>query len=600
MDYLLKTSALIMIFYVCYIIFLQRETFFNSNRRFLMLSLVTAILFPLIVIPIYVKATPVSSVAFSVITSSAPTTLATPIIPEAFDMTLVLIWIYGIGASLFLSRLTIQFFSLLVLIKNHKKKKISGYTFVETTQNIAPFSFFKWIVYNPQQFNEQELKLILKHEKIHANQFHTIDVLLMDIATALFWFNPIIWGYKKAVLQNLEFIADHHTQKQSNCDQRYQKLLLKTSAPELSLILINTFYNSTIKKRIIMLHKSKSNIMKSWKYSIIVPILVLFAMTFNTEIIAQTSSQNVSKAGAQDQQNILKFVITKDTKDEQFVFITDKLADLGATILFKNIKRNSKNEIISIKTKVKYKNNTSTKYTQLSTPIKPYEITLNPYDKTVTLGEDVSGLGQVFDIETNEDGQKEVKKTGSEKNIILTLDKLEEEKTGHEDTVLTGKNDPNLKIYSPNLNPYFIDEKSPMFILNGEEITTVQMQAIDPNTIKSLQVLKDESATNKYGEKGKNGVLIITLKNEGSLRTDDGEIISIVADQDQKTNTVSISNNGERPLYIIDGKEVTKEQMEDMDPTEFGFIQILKDKSAIKKYGKKGKNGVVIITLRKE
>ena len=161
--------------------------------------------------------------------------------------------------------------------------------------------------------------------------------------------------------------------------------------------------------------------MKPRKYSIIATILIVFAILLHTEIIAQISSQNISKASAQDQQNILKFVITKDTKDHQLAFITDKLADLGATILFKNIKRNSKNEITSIKTKVTYKNNTATKYTQLSTPINPYEISLNPNDETIRLGEEVSGLGQIFDIQTTEGIEEDVKKTESEKNIIFSL-----------------------------------------------------------------------------------------------------------------------------------------------------------------------------------
>ncbi|MEO8773989.1 MAG: M56 family metallopeptidase, partial [Gelidibacter sp.] len=348
MDYFLKASAIITIFYGCYFIFLQRETFFHSNRWFLIVGLVTSVLFPMLIIPIYVEATPTSFDGFTMIATRPQNA------PEAYDVTTLLIWVYGIGASFFLGRLIIQLISLIVLVKKNEQDKNEQYTYVETHQDTTPFSFFRWIVYNPKQFNQNELELILQHEKIHAKQMHSMDVLLMDLVTALFWFNPFIWLYRKALKQNLEFIADRDTQKQTDCEERYQKLLLKTSLAQQNLMLINTFYNSTIKKRIVMLHKSKSNFMNAWKYTIIVPLLVIFAMTFNTKIIAQSSDQT-SKTAVDDHQNILKFVVTKDTKDKQLDFIKDKLADKGAVISFNNLKRNSKNEITSIKISYEYK-----------------------------------------------------------------------------------------------------------------------------------------------------------------------------------------------------------------------------------------------------
>ncbi len=54
MEYLLKSSAIIILFYLCYKLFLQRETFFTSNRWFLITGLFTAIAIPFIVIPVYV------------------------------------------------------------------------------------------------------------------------------------------------------------------------------------------------------------------------------------------------------------------------------------------------------------------------------------------------------------------------------------------------------------------------------------------------------------------------------------------------------------------------------------------------------------------
>jgi beta-lactamase regulating signal transducer with metallopeptidase domain len=84
----------------------------------------------------------------------------------------------------------------------------ADYKLIDTTENLAPFSYFKTIVYNSSLYNQQELDNILEHEKIHCDQNHTLDVLISRVFCIFFWFNPVVWLYQKAILQNLEFIAD--------------------------------------------------------------------------------------------------------------------------------------------------------------------------------------------------------------------------------------------------------------------------------------------------------------------------------------------------------------------------------------------------------
>ena len=172
----------------------------------------------------------------------------------------------------------------MLLIQNPKNKD-GIYTYVIVENKISPFSFFKWIVYNPENYNKDELQLILIHEKVHANQMHSIDILFTQLACVIFWFNPLIWLYRKEVRQNLEYIADNKTQMQSNCQKEYQRLLVKTSVVNHNITLSNNFYNSLIKERIVMLHKSKSKKANLLKYVLVIPLLALFLMSFNTEDI---------------------------------------------------------------------------------------------------------------------------------------------------------------------------------------------------------------------------------------------------------------------------------------------------------------------------
>ena len=193
----------------------------------------------------------------------------------AFNYTTLMLWVYSLGVVLFFAKLMIEFSSLFVLLKNHTSKKVGSYTYIETQEAILPFSFFNYIVYNPSQFNAQELELIIKHEKVHADQKHSIDILLVQLASVIFWFNPFIWLYKKDLQQNLEFIADDNAQRKSYCERSYQELLLKTSVTNHQLVLANNFYNSLIKKRIVMLHKSKSNKLNLLKFLLVLPLLGL-------------------------------------------------------------------------------------------------------------------------------------------------------------------------------------------------------------------------------------------------------------------------------------------------------------------------------------
>ena len=254
MEYLLKASAVVTIFYVCYKLFLQRDTFFQSNRWFLLIGLVTSFILPFVIIPIHIEYTP------TLLENLTFTETMTPVevIEEPFNIWNYLFIGYLIGVILFTLRLGSQFASLFSLIKNNKTYKRLDYTYVESCNDTLPFSFFKWLVYNPNQFKKEELTHIISHEKVHIKQHHSIDIILSQLAAIIFWFNPIIWFYKKDLQQNLEFIADYKAQNQTVCKKNYQQLLLKISVPNHHMVLTNNFYNSLIKKRIIMLHKSKS------------------------------------------------------------------------------------------------------------------------------------------------------------------------------------------------------------------------------------------------------------------------------------------------------------------------------------------------------
>ena len=253
--YLIKSSGLIGLFYLSYLILLRKETFFNGNRLYLLAGLITSILLPLVA---FSKIVWVDSTPNTFDWTKIPTT--TNIENEGFEINwyLIFVIVYSTGIAVLLIKFAFDFYSLNTILKGKTVQSQADFKFIDTNENLAPFSYFNTIVYNSTLYTALELKNILEHEKVHCEQNHTADVLVSRVFCILFWFNPLIWLYKKAILQNLEFIADHEATKKITDKKAYQITLLKITTHENCVAISNHFYQSLIKKRIVMLNKNQT------------------------------------------------------------------------------------------------------------------------------------------------------------------------------------------------------------------------------------------------------------------------------------------------------------------------------------------------------
>jgi hypothetical protein len=570
MEYLLKVSAVTVIFYVFYKIFLQRDTFFESNRWFLLIGLITSVFIPLFVIPIYVEQTPVSLDAF-VFTEDAVITNKN----SSINLLSLLKTAYFLGIFLFTLRFMLQLKSLFPLLITSETQKLGRFKFLKTQENISPFSFFNYIVYNPQPFNETELEQIISHEKVHVQQYHTIDVILAQIACIAFWFNPFIWLYNNDLKQNLEFIADKTAINDANCKKSYQYTLLKTSVPKHHLALTNNFYNSLIKKRIVMLHKSKSKKINLLKYSLIIPVLGLFLMSFNTkEVIIENTAlpvkneKNINSELLQINQEPYKVIITKDASKEDLDKIKAQAKNKGVTLKFKGIKRNSKNEIIAISASFKNTNGSGNYYLTGDEPIKPF----------------------AYYRDINSFGFKGISEKSNLKKVVFISEDGEKHMLNQTDT------DDNVFVFSTGDGNEDQMEIEKFIIKGGDSLHIKKMDSHD----KILFITKD--GDDKKGHK------VIKIKTDGTdddltwTTKEDEEIIFIAKDDDtiKKHKVVQIKTDGKEPLFMVDGKEITREEMNNINPETIDKVEVLKGDDATEKYGDKGKSGVVLITTKKK
>src|SRR5690606_20802505 len=155
----------------------------------------------------------------------------------------------------------------------------------------AAFSFFHYIFLG-ERLNDNDKDAILKHEMVHVKEKHTLDLLFFEVLRIFFWFNPLVYMYQNRIMTLHEFIADQQAVKHQDKSQYYQNLLSQVFQTQ-NISFINPFFKqSLIKKRIVMLQKSKSKQVKLLKYALLIPIV--FGMLVYTSC-AKEEVQNSNK-----------------------------------------------------------------------------------------------------------------------------------------------------------------------------------------------------------------------------------------------------------------------------------------------------------------
>ncbi len=202
--YISKCSLLLAIFYLIYFIFLRDHSFFTIKRYYLGFGMFSAFLLPFLIfeqlreirIPEQTAFTPATGSEFDLITSENIILTNTPLSVDGWQ---IVLFIYVIGVVIMGTRFVIQLFSVMKLIKSGEViVKTTSCTYIHSKEDIMPFSFFLYIVYNKNTHTDKELELIIEHENVHASQWHSLDVILSQIILVLQWCNPIAWLYKKA------------------------------------------------------------------------------------------------------------------------------------------------------------------------------------------------------------------------------------------------------------------------------------------------------------------------------------------------------------------------------------------------------------------
>jgi TonB family protein len=278
--YLLESSVSLALLYAVYALFLSRDTFFTANRFFLAGSLIFSAVFPMINVSGLFNDTTV--IYYYVLD---PISITPEEVSQAVGANLglfqVLLVAYLTGVSIFTVRFVVQLLQLGWLVQKYGITKKDGINLVLIHREYSPFSFFNLIFINSSEYEPEQLREIIEHEKIHISQKHTLDILLLELMTLLQWFNPFIWFYRRSLKGLHEFLADEGVLLKGISVSKYQDMLLNQALGIQLNDLTNNFNQSLLKRRLIMMTKQKSGLAARLKPLMALPVIVLMAMVFS-------------------------------------------------------------------------------------------------------------------------------------------------------------------------------------------------------------------------------------------------------------------------------------------------------------------------------
>ena len=300
-QYVIQTIAFQVFFLLVYDVFLKNETFFNWNRLYLLGTAILSIALPFIKVDGFKNVVPQQYIIRlpEVFIGDKPQLNTSQLQVETINTQSqnILSWelLFYLGMVLAALLFIFKIAKIVWLLSQNPKSKIGRLRIVKLLNSSAAFSFFNY-VFLGEQLSQAEKDTILKHEMIHVNQNHSLDLLFFEVARILFWFNPLIYMYQNRMTTLHEFIADEQAVKHQNKSEYYQSLLTQIFDTN-QISFINPFFKqSLIKKRIVMLQKSKSKQVNLFKYAIIVPMvlgMMIYVSSIQNVYSQQKETQNV-------------------------------------------------------------------------------------------------------------------------------------------------------------------------------------------------------------------------------------------------------------------------------------------------------------------
>lgn len=495
-NYLIQVLLFQAVLLAVYDFFLHKETFFKWNRFYLLIAPFLSFIIP------FLKVESIQKSAAQDYLIQLPTVFLNPqnVIGQSENSLIVLDFlkiIFYVGMLILLSIFFVKLFKILTLISSNRVVKKENYNLVLLENKHSAFSFFNYIFIHKDLLENNSFNVI-QHELVHCKQKHTLDLLLFELLKIVFWFNPFIYIFQKRITLLHEYISDAEVVKETDKTQYFNKLLSETFSVE-NITFINEFYKqSLIKKRIKMITKEKSRNIKQLKYLFVVPLLIAMLFYSSCSEKAQSDTINIEKSNKNDEEEFKNKQVAGSAEDDSVPFSNvDEIPVFpGCEGTKEELKKCFQEGIME-----HVGNNFNSK--------KAKGLDLEPGIKRIFVMFKIDSEGNIADVEAKAPHQILADEAI---RVVSSLPKMKPGKHLGKNVGVKYSLPIAFKVESEEGNLKNENGSQPIYILNGKEISEIEMKQLKSSDIERIDVLKDKSAMEKYGEKGKNGVIIITSK----------------------------------------------------------------------------------------
>lgn len=336
LAYFLKVNVAIALFYAFYRLFFYKDTFFGWRRMALLCFFVLSAAVPLLNIQTWIVAQePMVAIADLYANTVLPEFTIAPEIGINWTSTMLnsISILYWGGVGILFIHFLSQLIGIIRLSCQCRTLKIGNINVHLLPNAQGPFSFFQWIFINPSIHNEQELDEILTHEFTHASQWHSLDIIVSEIACILCWFNPFAWLMKREIRTNLEYMADASVLANGYDSKAYQYHLLGLSHHKAAATIYNNFNVLPLKKRIKMMNKKRTREIGRTKYLMFLPLAALLMIISNIEAVARTTKEIALEVIEAVDTPIAKSTVATETLDIQSAELSLTITNPKDTII---------------------------------------------------------------------------------------------------------------------------------------------------------------------------------------------------------------------------------------------------------------------------
>ena len=537
--YILKSSVCLVLFYLFFRLLLSKETFHRFNRMALLGVLFFSLLIPCIEVTtrhqveVQQAVLSIEQLLLMAELETTPANVGAVQETSAISWVQIVLLVYWAGILFLACRNIYSLICLFRLVHSGKHEKLEkGVTLVVHNQEIAPFSWMKYIVISRKDLEENGREILI-HEMAHIHHRHSVDLLVADICIFFQWFNPGAWLLKQE-LQNIhEYEADETVINEGVNAKEYQLLLIKKAVGTRLYSMANSFNHSKLKKRITMMLKEKSNPWARLKYLYVLPLAAIAVTAFARPEISE-KVEEISAVKVND----LAEIVEKKSEENVVKELVDTTKNKVVVVGYRTEKKDS--VLTSGKKKV------AISVQGISGEGKPLVIINGKESEREVVNalnperiESVSVIGP----------EKAIKIYGEKaKDGVMDIKLYSEKKFAPRKIEIEGINKTRLDALNSGAKSWgatfrSADGGKPLVIIDGKEATGDDPLAnISPDRIRSISVLKDKTALAAYGDKGKNGVIEVNLlvKEEYQARQ-----ISIRAINDTVTSTIKVTTSEE-------------------------------------------------------